>query len=140
MVLAEKKIFNNIPIVLESSWVVNYLENNKFTSGHVRVLRAKANTSDKILSSMLNLAPKTFVSYTKDVSKTKVDTKEHILMLISLLKHGSEVFGTEENFSHWLDTKNVFLNNRKPIEFLNTISGIKMVDDRLVAIEFGDNV
>jgi len=140
MVLAEKKIFNNIPMELESSWVVNYLETNKFTSGHVRVLRAKANTSDKILSSMLNLAPKTFVSYTKDVSKTKVDTKEHVLMLISLLKHGSEVFGSEENFSNWLDSKNVFLDNRKPIEFLNTISGIRMVDDRLVAIEYGDNV
>ncbi len=140
MILAERNLFNNIPMELESSWVVNFLEKNKFTSGHVRVLRAKANTSDKILSSMLNLAPKTFVSYTKDVSKTKVDTKEHVLMLISLLKHGSEVFGSEENFSNWLDSKNVFLDNRKPIEFLNTISGIRMVDDRLVAIEYGDNV
>jgi len=140
MILAERKIFNNIPMELESSWVVNYLENNKFTSGHMRVLRAKANTSDKMLSSMLNLAPKTFVSYTKDVSKTKVDTKEHVLMLISLLKHGSDVFGSEENFSNWIDSKNVFLDNRKPIEFLNTISGIRMVDDRLVAIEYGDNI
>ena len=140
MVLTEKNIFNNIPIELEPSWVVNYLEKNKFTSGHVRVLRAKAKTSDKILSSMLNLAPKTFVSYTKDISKTKVDTKEHVLMLISLLKHGSEVFGSEENFRHWFDSKNVFLDNRKPIEFLNTISGIRMIDDRLVAIEYGDNV
>jgi len=140
MILAEKNIFNTIPAELESSWVVNYLEKNKFTSGHVRVLRAKANTSDKILSALLNLAPKTFVSYTKDISKTKVDTKEHVLMLISLLKHGAEIFGTEEGFSHWLDSKNVFLDNRKPIEFLNTISGIRMIDDRLVAIEYGDNV
>ena len=133
MVLAEKDIFKSIPIELYLSWVVNYLEKNKFNSGHVRVLRAKANTSDKILSSLLNLAPKTFVSYTKDISKTKVDTKEHIL--ISLLRHGSEVFGSEEGLSHWLDGKNVFLDNRKPIEFLNTISGIRMIDDRLVAIE-----
>ena len=140
MVLAEKDIFKSIPIELDPSWVVNFLEKNKFNSGHVRVLRAKANTSDKILSSLLNLAPKTFVSYTKDISKTKVDTKEHILMLISLLRHGSEVFGSEEGFSHWLDSKNVFLDNRKPIEFLNTISGIRMIDDRLVAIEYGDNI
>ena len=140
MLVAEKNIFKNIPITLEPSWVVNYLEKGQFTADHVRVLRAKANTSDKVLSSILNIAPKTFVSYTKDVSKTKLDTKEHILMLISLLKHGSEVFGSEENFSHWLDSKNVFLDNRKPLDFLNTISGIKMIDDRIVAIEYGDNV
>lgn len=140
MALAEEKIFKNIPIALESSWVVNYLEKNKFGPVHVRILRAKANTSDKVLSTMLNLAPKTFVSYTKDVSKTKVDTKEHILMLISLLKHGADVFDSEENFGQWLNTMNVFFDNRKPISFLNTISGIRMVDDRLVAMEYGDNV
>lgn len=138
--IAEKKIFKDIPITLEPSWVVNYLEKGKFTPVHVRLLRAKAGTSDKVLSSILNIAPKTFVSYTKDISKTKLDTKEHILMLISLLKHGSEVFGTEENFGQWLGSKNVFLDNRKPLGFLSTISGIKMIDDRLTAIEYGDNI
>lgn len=140
MLVDEKKIFKNIPISLEPSWVVNYLDKDQFTSGHVRVLRDKAKTSDKVLSSILNIAPKTFVSYTKDISKTKLDTKEHILMLISLVKHGSEVFGSEENFSHWLESKNVFLDNRKPLDFLSTISGIKMIDDRIMAIEYGDNV
>lgn len=138
--IAERKIFRDIPMVLEPSWVVNYLEKGKFTPNHVRLLRAKAGASDKVLSSILNIAPKTFVSYTKDISKTKLDTKEHILILISLLKHGTEVFGSEENLGQWLDSKNVFLDNRKPMDFLNTISGIKMVDDRLSAMEFGDNV
>ncbi|UZO79639.1 MbcA/ParS/Xre antitoxin family protein [Aquimarina sp. ERC-38] len=138
--LAEKKIFNTIPGELDPSWVVSYLNTDQFTSGHVRVLRNKVKTSDKVLSSLLNLAPKTFVSYTKDISKIKIDTKEHILLLISLLKHGSEVFGSEENFSNWLDRKNVFLDNRKPISFLNTISGIRIINDRLIAIEYGDNV
>jgi len=131
---------DEIPMVLEPSWVVNYLDADKFTSDHVKLLREKAKSSDKVLSGILNLAPKTFVSYTKDVSKIKLDTKEHILMLISLIKHGSEVFGSEENFGQWLDRSNVFLDNRKPITFLNTISGIKMIDDRIVAIEYGDNV
>lgn len=138
--IAERKIFRDIPVTLEPSWVVNYLEKGKFTPDHVKLLRAKAGASDKVLSSILNIAPKTFVSYTKDVSKTKLDTKEHILILISFLKHGTEVFGTEENFGQWLHSRNVFLDNRKPIDFLNTISGIKMIDDRIAAIEFGDNV
>jgi len=140
MLVADKNIFKDIPLELESSWIVNFLNTGKFTVGHMRLLREKANTSDRVLSSVLNLAPKTFVGYTKDISKIKVDTKEHVLMLISLLKHGQTVFGSEENFSQWLDTKNVFMDNKKPMELLNTISGIRLVDDRLVAIEYGDNV
>lgn len=140
MALKEKGIFEGIPSELQASWVINYLEKDKFTAGHVRILRQKSSAGDKRLSFMLNIAPKTFVSYTKDIAKIKIDTKEHILMLISLIKHGSEVFGSEEGFNDWLDIKNVFLNNRKPMEFLNTISGIRMIDDRLVAMEYGDNV
>lgn len=140
MAPAEKGIFEGIPSELEVSWVISYLEKNKFTPGHVRILREKTSAGDKRLSFMLNISPKTFVSYTKDIAKTKIDTKEHILMLISLLKHGAEVFGSEEGFNDWLDIKNVFLDNRKPMEFLNMISGIRMIDDRLVAMEYGDNV
>lgn len=138
--LADKKIFNMIPGDLDPSWVVNYLNTDQFTSGHVRVLRDKAKTSDKVLSSLLNLAPKTFVSYTKDISKIKIDTKEHVLLLISLFKRGSKVFGSEDNFSRWLDSNNVFLDNKKPLSFLNTTSGIRIINDRLVAIEYGDNI
>lgn len=137
---SNKKIIDEIPVAMEPTWVVNYLETDKFTSDHVKLLRKKAKSSDKVLSGILNLAPKTFVNYTRDVSKIKLDTKEHILMLISLFKHGSEVFGSEENFSQWLDRSNLFLDNRKPITFLNTISGIKMIDDRIEAIAYGDNV
>lgn len=140
MVLAEKKIYDTIPNELPASWVVSYLNTDKFTPRHVQVLRSKTNAGDKKLSSILNIAPKTFVSYTKDISKTKIDTKEHILLLISLIKHGAEVFGTEDGFNNWLDTKNIFLDNKKPLDFLNTISGIRLIDDRLVAIEYGDNV
>lgn len=140
MSVAENKLYDIIPPELGASWVVSYLERDQFSPGHVRILRDKAKTSDRTLSKLLNLAPKTFVSYTKDVSKAKVDTKEHILMLISLIKHGADVFGSEETFTQWLETKNVFLDNRCPMDFLNTISGIRMVDDRLTGMEYGDNI
>ena len=138
--LTEKRIFESIPSELQASWVVSYLGANKFTANYVKLLRARINAGDKRLSFMLNIAPKTFVSYTKDVSKAKIDTKEHILMLISLLKHGTMVFGSEDGFNDWVDIKNVFLDNKKPMDFLNTISGIKMIDNRLVAMEYGDNI
>ncbi|MGB5819059.1 MAG: MbcA/ParS/Xre antitoxin family protein [Saonia sp.] len=140
MMLAEKKIFESIPSELEASWVVNYLISEKFTSSHVRVLRSKTSASDKTLSWVLNIAPKTLSTYTKDVSNAKIDTKEHILMLISLIKHGIEIFGTSDDFNKWLETPNIFLDNRRPLDFLNTINGIRMIDNRLIAMEYGDNV
>ena len=57
-----------------------------------------------------------------------------------LLKHGIEVFGTEEGFKRWLNTINFFFDKKAPVEFMNTGDGIKFIDDRLTGIEYGDNV
>lgn len=45
-----------------------------------------------------------------------------------------------EDFELWLSQKNYLLDNRAPEDFLETISGIKFIDNRLTAIEFGENV
>jgi hypothetical protein len=133
-------LWQNIPSNPDPSWIINYLDEGKFSAAHVQLLREEGITNDKLLASILNLAPKTFVSYTKDSSKIKLDTKEHVLMLLALVKHGTEVFGNVQNFGNWLDAANIFLDNRKPIGFLNTISGIRVIDDRLTGMEFGDNI
>ena len=48
--------------------------------------------------------------------------------------------GQQEDFNEWLNTPNVFLENKKPISFLNTISGGKFIDSRLTGIQYGDNI
>jgi len=60
--------------------------------------------------------------------------------LISLFKHGVEVFGTQENFCNWLIANNFYLDNDTPMNYLKTISGIRLIEDRLTGIEYGDNV
>ena len=40
-----------------------------------------------------------------------------------LLKHGIEVFGTEEGFTRRLSTINFFFDKKAPIEFMNTARG-----------------
>ena len=62
------------------------------------------------------------------------------MLLISLLEHGIDVFDTTENFDKWLLTENFYLDNNPPKDFLDTITGIKFIDDRLTAMEYGDNV
>jgi uncharacterized protein (DUF2384 family) len=57
----------------------------------------------------------------------------------ALIKHGIEVFETEENFVEWLEKENYFFDKKLPKEFMNTVGGIKFIDDRLTALEYGDN-
>jgi len=68
------------------------------------------------------------------------DLQEHVIMLLSLMKHGVDVFENAETFEKWLRLANPFFDGECPITFLDTINGIAFVDDRLTAIEFGDRV
>jgi uncharacterized protein (DUF2384 family) len=96
--------------------------------------------NDSIISDWLNLSVKTFREYRKPKTVFKENVKEHVLLLLALFKHGIQVFGTSASFELWLNTKNFHFNNEKPEQFLNTVTGIRFLDDRLTAMEFGDNV
>lgn len=63
----------------------------------------------------------------------------HQQALKDLKDHGVKVFGSLDKFSDWLDEGNLFLSGKKPLEFLGTLDGIKLIDDRLTGIEYGDN-
>jgi uncharacterized protein (DUF2384 family) len=45
-----------------------------------------------------------------------------------------------EEFERWLNQENFYFDNKRPVAFMNTITGIKFIDDRLTAMEHGDNV
>jgi uncharacterized protein (DUF2384 family) len=81
----------------------------------------------------------------------KVNVKEQVLLLLSLIKHGVEIFGSMKEFESWLNQENFYFDNKSPVSFLNTITGspvsflntitgIKFIDDRLTAMQYGDNV
>lgn len=73
-------------------------------------------------------------------TKLKPSTEEHILLYRFLYKHGIETFGHKDKFEDWLSSPNQFLDGRAPKDFLDTISGIHFISDRLTAINYGDNV
>ena len=60
--------------------------------------------------------------------------------LLFLIRHGRSVFGHEEAFYQWLQTRNFHFNNEAPSSYLDSLSGIQFVDERLTAMEYGDNV
>ena len=139
MIAKHKSLYNKIPSQINSTDVVQLVQEGSVTSKYMAVLKAAAVNADEIISGWLNINVKTFRNYKTKDTNIKQDLQEHTIMLISLMKHGQEVFETPENFSNWLSQKNFYLDWKKPNSFLNTISGIRFIDDQLTSIEYGDN-
>lgn len=136
----EKEIMEEIPMVKDSSGVYFYTVKSKTDANLVGILDKMIGINDTRLSKWLNITPRTYRNYRNNPELVLKDTtKEHIILIISLYKHGAEVFGGVQEFEAWLSKKNPLLSHKTPQEFLETISGIKFIDSRLTAIEFGEN-
>jgi len=130
----------NIPERISDSEVLHMLKSENINGEYILYVKEFSKINDELLSDWFNVNVKTFRSYKKQDTILKENLQEQVVLLISLYKHGIEVFGEVEDFNKWLDTENFFLENSKPITYLKTVTGIRFVDDRLTAIEFGDNV
>ncbi|MCB0503465.1 MAG: DUF2384 domain-containing protein [Bacteroidetes bacterium] len=135
----EAKLLDSIPASISTFEVLNLIKQSQINSSHLKLVKKVSDLSDEKLSASYNLNVKTFRTYKNSKAALKADLQEHTIMLLSLIKHGIEVFGTTESFNRWLEHENYFLGQKKPIEYLNTISGIKFIDNRLTGIEYGDN-
>ena len=136
---------DRIPSFIDSHKIMQLMNEgfmaNKDGKKYFDSLKVYTQANDKEISNWLGLSERTYGTYKRARSvEFKPQLQEHILMILALLKHGKEVFGTFEQFKLWLDAKNIFFDKKAPIEFLTTASGLKFVDDRLTAMEYGDNV
>lgn len=134
------RILTNLPKRLTDADILLLLQGEKVNWEHVRTLKEISSFNDDIISNWLNVSVKTFRLYKKPEQEINVNVKEHVLLLLSLMHHGKTVFGTTVVFEQWLTTANFTFEGKAPIDFLKTITGIRFVDDRLTAMEYGDNV
>lgn len=134
------KVMKSLPKRLNDADILMFLQGEKVNWEHVRTLKEISSFNDDIISNWLNVSVKTFRLYKKPEQEINVNIKEHVLLLLSLMQHGKNVFGTTVAFEQWLTTANFTFEDKAPIDFLKTITGIRFVDDRLTAMEYGDNV
>ncbi len=62
---------------------------------------------------------------------------DHILQIAKVYTRSLEVFENEESATCWLKQNNIAFGNMAPIYLLDTSSGIEMVLDELIRIEYG---
>jgi putative toxin-antitoxin system antitoxin component (TIGR02293 family) len=133
-------ITKHIPARVTPSLVLGSIGKKRFDRRYFIAFKHLSTLPDTELADKLNINVKTLRRYRNHTVEVKKPLQEHVIILASLLKHGLEVFGDKEKLTEWLTKKNLLLDGNSPIDFLDTISGIQFVEDRLIAIEYGDNV
>ncbi len=136
MTTLSSKLMDELPKRITEVEILNLLKSKKINWNYISIIKEYSNLKDDLISDWLNISVKTF----RKAVVLKDNTKEQIVLLISLFKYGVDVFGSTNHFYNWLTTKNFFLDNDSPIDYPKTISGIRLIEERLTGIEYGDNV
>ena len=138
----EKQTYSlkHIPNRVSDIEVQELLRSRDINWSYMAKLKESAALQDEIISDLLNISVRTFRNYKKPESRFKDNIKEKVILLLSLFEHGNDIFGSSEEFYNWLNSENFFFDDTIPITFLNTVTGIRYVDDRLTAMEYGDNI
>lgn len=124
---------------LNESDVVYALLNKTVDSGYLMSLKEETGISGEVLSGWLHVTPKTLRSYLMRKSSLSVILGEQVLLLSALFKHGAQIFGSNKEFESWLGRENLMLDGLKPADMLGSVSGIRLIDNRLYGMEYGDN-
>ena len=140
MTTLESNLLKNIPSRVNTNSTLWMIKSGEVGPQHLQAIKDLTLFNDEKISNWLDISVKTFRSYKKPHGIIKARIKEQAVMTLSLIKHGIEVFGTREKFSEWLSKENFFFDKKAPAEYMDTNSGIKFIDDRLTALEYGDNV
>lgn len=91
-----------------------------------------------VLAEYLDISTKTLERYKKQHKKLNSMRSEVLLKLVTLYKKGIEVFGDIHSFRTWLNKPAYGLDEEKPSKLMVTSTGIDVIIEELVRMEFGD--
>lgn len=128
-----------VPERLSDIEVMYWVKSKEVDWSYVNRLKEYSSMTDEVISGWLSISVRTLRNYKKPGSQFKGTIKEHLLLLLSLYRHGAAVFGSGKEFSEWLNEENFFFDKQAPGNFLDTNSGIRHIDNSLTGMEYGDN-
>lgn len=81
---------------------------------------------------------KTIQNHVSRDLKLDAALSEKLLKSFALFDTGIEIFGSGQAFHQWLNTPAYGLGNRLPFDIMDTITGIQLIEEELIRIQFGD--
>ena len=82
------------------------------------------------LSKILHISIRSIQRYANN-KKMDIDISAKAIQLENLRRKGVDVFGTNDAFNNWLRTPIIALNQKTPIDYLNTPFGFEMIEQLL---------
>jgi putative toxin-antitoxin system antitoxin component (TIGR02293 family) len=120
--------------------VLVYMDHHAIGSDYLKGIKKLTRFTDAAIANWLHISPRTMRSYSSANKVFDKKLSEQVVMLRAVFEKGKAVFGNAEAFDEWLDKSNFFFDDKKPVTFLDTTSGMRYIFDRLTAMEYGDNV
>lgn len=138
---AEKSFLNAIPdSPLNEDKILKIISMDLLDKQSLEFIKRITKFNDQYISDLLKISLRTLRNHSLvgGMLKTKL-AKEHWIKILSLYKHGEEVFGEKDLFIEWLNKSNYYFDNKPPIDYLDTVAGIKFIDNQLTGMQYGDN-
>ena len=98
-------------------------------------LAARSELSQPLLAKALDLSIRTLQRYGPE-QRLGADATDRLVHLATLYAEGFDTFG-EKKFRIWMDSSILALGNRKPSEFIDSISGVRLLRDIIGRINYG---
>lgn len=86
---------------------------------------------------VFDISLKTMLRYQKENKNLNPRNSEIALKLLNLFNKGIEVFGTMNSFMTWLNKEAYGLGGEVPLNLMNTNTGIDLIEEELIRIEYG---
>ncbi len=81
---------------------------------------------------------KTIQNYTNQAQKLDASLSEKILKAFALFEKGIALFGSADVFHNWLNQPAYGLGNQVPFDILDTFTGVNLIEEELIRLEYGD--
>jgi putative toxin-antitoxin system antitoxin component (TIGR02293 family) len=92
--------------------------------------------TDKEFSSLIHITTRTLQR--KEANELlPIEASERVVLIGKIYYKGEQTFGSSDKFKQWMQKKSAALNNKTPLSYLDTLTGITIIQDELVRIEHG---
>jgi len=86
---------------------------------------------------IFDISVKTVQRYRNEKKSLNPRDSEIALKLMKLFAKGIEIFGSTSSFVRWLEKPSIGIGGVVPTSFLNTNTGIDLIEEELIRIEYG---
>lgn len=113
------------------------IANEGINASNLEELYVLTKHNKHFFAEMLLISTKTIERYIKEDKKFNPSESEKLIKLQEVYEKGIEIFGNADEFNAWIEKPAYGIGRMVPKELMQTISGIELVMNELISIEFG---